>query len=547
MSRDLNVKGSIKDENGKVANVDITIKNVDTGEYFYSSTNENGEFGIQLADGQYKIELVVVAGALYTPIYLDKVFSVANGKLQVGGVETDLLDVTLPPSSLNVQLVKDGEPLKNIQVEIVQSNEEAARYIQKDVDENGIASLRMNDGEYRLAGYYVYSEGKSYFFNESITVTNGTTSPNPYIIDVTNSGLTSIKGSLRDSKGFVGNSKITFSNRTIGEIFITDVNSDGSFSQDVPDGEYSIESIYSDAFNYVYDVKINTDFDRFTISEGIVSVNGAEVENLDISIPTESLKVQIVNNEVPVKGNLLIFNDHDSWYTSTNENGELILRVPNGEYTIDSFDYENNNYPINKIVNANNESPETVIIDLAIPGDGIVSGTVMDGDTFVANSQFTIQNTAEYWDYYQVATDDNGQFSADIPDGDYVINTVNDENGNPIAYIDLFFSVKNGKMVVNQKVVNDITIELPSESLHVQILNNGTPLNGEVNITKMVSGNELSYIVDTDENGEFVLRVPDGVYKISGLYEMEEPFDWYIINTDVEVLNGTTISKSICN
>ena len=84
---------------------------------------------------------------------------------------------------------------------------------------------------------------------------NGTTSPNPYIIDVTNSGLTSIKGSLSDSNGFVGNSKVTFSNRTIGEIFITDVNSDGSFSQDVPDGEYSIESIYSDAFNYVYDVK----------------------------------------------------------------------------------------------------------------------------------------------------------------------------------------------------------------------------------------------------------------------------------------------------
>ena len=95
-------------------------------------------------------------------------------------------------------------------------------------------------------------------------------------------------------------------------------------------------------------------------------------------------------------------------------------------------------------------------------------------------------------------------------------------------------------MVVNQKVVNDLTIELPSESLHVQILKNGTPLNGEVNVTKMVSGYELSYIVDTDENGEFALRVPDGVYTISGLYEMEEPYDWYVINTDVEVSNGTT-------
>ena len=95
-------------------------------------------------------------------------------------------------------------------------------------------------------------------------------------------------------------------------------------------------------------------------------------------------------------------------------------------------------------------------------------------------------------------------------------------------------------MVVNQNAVNELMIELPSESLHVQILKNGTPLNGEVNITKMVSGYELSYIVETDENGEFVLRVPDGVYTISGLYEMEEPYDWYVINTDVEVLNGTT-------
>ena len=133
---------------------------------------------------------------LNTPIYLDKEFSVENEKLHVAGIEAELLDVSLPPFSLNVQLVKDGEPLENIEVEIVQSNEEANRFFYKDVDDNGIASFRMNDGEYRVAGYFDNSEGKSYFFNESITVMNGTTSPNPYIIDVTNSGLTSIKGSL---------------------------------------------------------------------------------------------------------------------------------------------------------------------------------------------------------------------------------------------------------------------------------------------------------------------------------------------------------------
>ena len=168
----------------------------------------------------YKIELVVVDGELYTPIYLDKEFSVVNEKLHVAGAETELLDVTLPAFSLNVQLVKDGEPLKNIEVEIVQPNEEADRYINKDVDENGIASFRMNDGEYRVAGYFDYSEGKFYYLNEAITVTNGTTNPNPFIIDVTNNGLTTVQGSLSDSNGFVGNSKVTFYNKTIDDIFI---------------------------------------------------------------------------------------------------------------------------------------------------------------------------------------------------------------------------------------------------------------------------------------------------------------------------------------
>ena len=538
--QDLNVKGSIKDENGKVGNVDISFKNVDTREYFYSSTNENGDFGLQLENGHYKIELVVVDGALNTPIYLDKTFSVANGKLQVAGTEAELLDVALPPFSLNVQLVKDGEPLKNIEVEIVQSNQEANRYVNKDVDENGIASYRLLDGEYRVAGYY--QEGKFYYLNEAITVMNGTTSSNPFIIDVTNIGLTTIQGSLSDSNGVVGHSKVTFNNESIGDIFTANVNSEGAFSADLPDGEYSIESIYSDAFDYVYDVKVNTDYDRFTVSEGKISLNGNEVERLDLSIPAESVKVQILHNGIPLQGYILIYSDNDSWYAQTNENGELTLRVPNGDYTIESFYDGESDYPINRMIMANQDNPITWVIDLDdIHGEnGIVNGTVMDGNTPVANGQFTIENTNDYWGYYDVVTNENGQFSADLVDGDYVISNVFDAGGNPIASIDYFFSVQNGEMVVNQKVVKKLMIELPPESLHVQILKNGTPLNGEVNITKVVSGYELSHFVETDENGEFALRVPDGVYTISGLYEMEEPYDWYVINIDVEVSNGTT-------
>ena len=45
---------------------------------------------------------------------------------------------------------------------------------------------------------------------------------------------------------------------------------------------------------------------------------------------------------------------------NTNENGELILRVPNGDYTIESFYDGSNDYPINRIVTANNESPDNM-------------------------------------------------------------------------------------------------------------------------------------------------------------------------------------------
>ena len=130
----------------------------------------------------------------------------------------------------------------------------------------------------------------STIYNEAITVMNGTTSSNPFIIDVTNIGLTTIQGSLSDSNGVVGHSKVTFNNESIGDIFTANVNSEGAFSADLPDGEYSIESIYSDAFDYVYDVKVNTDYDRFTVSEGKISLNGNEMERLDLSIPAESRK-----------------------------------------------------------------------------------------------------------------------------------------------------------------------------------------------------------------------------------------------------------------
>ena len=62
----------------------------------------------------------------------------------------------------------------------------------------------------------------------------------------------------------------------------------------------------------MYDVKVNTDYDRFTINNGILLINGTEAEMLNLSVPPVSLKIQILNNGVSVQGDVFVNSDHHS-------------------------------------------------------------------------------------------------------------------------------------------------------------------------------------------------------------------------------------------
>ena len=231
-----------------------------------------------------------------------------------------------------------------------------------------------------------------------------------------------VQGALRDSIGFVGSAMIAFYNESTKETVYTNITSDGLFSGELPDGEYTIKYIYSDEFDYVYDVKVNTDYDRFTINNGILLINGNEAEMLNLSVPPVSLKIQILNNGVPVQGNVFVNSDHHShkWNAAkTNGNGELMLRVPNGQYTIDSFDYLGNTYPINRNVTANTDIPETVVIDLESRENthwhsGIVqdqNGPINFGKLFIEDSNgINVVN---------IVVDANGKFTFNLPDGNY--------------------------------------------------------------------------------------------------------------------------------
>ena len=251
---------------------------------------------------------------------------------------------------------------------------------------------------------------------------------------------------------------VAFRNESTKETTYTNITSDGLFTEDLPDGEYSIEYIYSDAFDYVYDVKVNTDYDRFTISDGTLLINGTEAEMLNLSVPPVSLKIQIINNGVPVQGNVSVFSDNllHQWNAAkTNGNGELILRVPNGKYTIDSFDYVGNNYPINRIVTANTDIPETVVIDLENGGNTQgYSGIVQDENGPINLGQLFIEDSNGI-NVVNIVVDANGKFTFDLPDGNYFIKSI---RGNIPLKIN--FSIQDGLLYQNETVTDQLIVTL---------------------------------------------------------------------------------------
>jgi uncharacterized GH25 family protein len=533
-----NVKGILKDENGPLANVYIDILNEDTGAYAGNPlTDENGNFSVELEDGDYVAHSIWKDESNYHE-YVHTFFSVVNGKLQVNGVETESLAVVLPPESLAVQLVRDGTTLKNIEVEVSYDLRGETYYQYNAADENGKVKFRMFDGEVKIYGYYDNNNGEFHYIDEEIiSIKNGTTIPSPYVIDVTEieDSYIYVDGTVSDSDGFVGDASLWMYNVTTDEWFGTEIASDGSFNIGLIDGDYTELEISGENLNSVYDIAINGNAHSFTVNSGQIIVNGTEVSQFDLTIPKVSLKGQLLFDGSPIQGEVGVSTDTHYWSATTDENGVFELRVADGEYFVTDVFISDRYYTLNQKLVASSAAPETQLIDVQ---SGNISGRLVDGSNPLVNSHFYIESVDSYWDYYAIYTDENGQFDVDLPDGNYVISHVSDSQWNTIGYADLFFSVTNGEIIVNGTAMETLNVEMPTDSMHVKILNGEYPVEGELNVYREVNGFELSYIANTDANGDFVLRVPDGVYNIAEIYTSADGYK--PVNVDVEVINGTT-------
>ena len=245
-----------------------------------------------------------------------------------------------------------------------------------------------------------------------------------------------------------------------GQIGIFDVNDEetyshywvidenGRFSLNLPDGEYKVTGITQDqADNRIIPLQIS-----FSVQEGVLIVDGAVQEHLNIQLPQPNFTGQLVDAGQPVEGASIYFlspiiPNYDLAFTVvTDEEGNFSQRLGDGIYAITGVSTDDMYFDIYIEFEVVNGIPS---IDFSLFDVGAVQGNVQgqvqtkNGSAFEGGGLLDIVGSGERYD---ATLNGVGQFGIDLTDGNYIIDGLwSDDTG----YITLkvAFSVQNGVLV----------------------------------------------------------------------------------------------------
>jgi pullulanase len=243
--------------------------------------------------------------------------------------------------------------------------------------------------------------------------------------------------------------------------------------------------------------------------------------------------------------------ENQVWYDfTTDENGEFTYTLPNGDYKIDGIWVSPTWYPLNKVVTMKdglvNGTTQFVInaLDYQIPtepGKWNVKGTLTKGSTPLSNLIFSIHSEAGD-DWYDSRTDANGKFVFSLPDGSYEIDGIWDASKGKWYELNQEFSVKDGSL----DGAPELQIDVKSEMANFNVT--GTIKKGTNNLSHTIfsirSTTGIWYDTQTDENGQFGFKLPDGSYILEGIWE-EATGQWHVLQKEFTVAGSLTLNINV--
>lgn len=531
------VSGKVVNGTTPITGVWISPKTVDTDLQYYRSievTDETGAFTIQLPDGDYQIDGIWVdSEAKWYPQVVP--FTVQEGKLV--GQEEILIDLQAKKTgNVSGKVLKGETPITDIWVSAKPNGTEEKWYRSEAVtDAAGTFSLNLPDGDYQIIGIWIDDEQKWYPHVVEFTVQDGTLSgQTELLINLEAKPADNVTGTVFDGQSPLPNATVYLINNETNDFYGIDSDADGHFSIQLTDGNYTVKSVWPQNEQEIYLYK------KFSVIGGKLTIDNAPVEKLDLTLPSNSLVLEITEDGSPIDLSLVyIWNDEYGDYTwgYPDETGKIVFRLPDGNYEVEGY-YDNEGFyhylhkPVEVMNGTTNPSPFVINVETS----DIAFGEVRDENGVLPYAEFYIEDVDYNWQYL-VQADAKGSYAINLSDGNYFIHEIY-KGTDLYAAVDIAFTVTGGKVYVQGQEMNPFNITVPAKTLTGKLQIAGSPLAGELYFEREINGYTYYYNGATDANGNFALRVPDGTYTITTAFGKN---DWFDVSTTVEVAGGVTV------
>jgi hypothetical protein len=524
LNQSSNFNGVLK-EGSKGLKADLIISSEYEEEIYTVSSIGNGSFSASLPDGHYFLFGLEIDNGFYR---YDLEFTVEDGKVFVEGKQKTNLSIIIPVDTIMGKVGDTSKSLSEASVVLgkrLSDKEYDTEFIQYVVTNNqGKFSLRaLADGTYTIS---VYHETYSSWNNVTFEVVKGTVyveGRKASLLEITVPDI-NVTGVLSEGKKPIANAYVSFEGEISDDVYYgygTPVDSKGNFQYRLHDGSYTVTSI--DEQNRSTRVNI-----PFEIRDGKLLQNGEITSSFNIDLPPVTFNGKLIDSGAAIHGAVYVEKVSEDgsyeWYdASTDENGIYSLRLKDGSYQVKGgylfeegqdvslstkFDIINGKLFI--------DGQEQSLLELQVPPVS-VHGLVKDGEKAVSNG-FILVSSADQSFYSGKSLNPDGTFTMRLVNGDYTVREIYLEDGTN-AFVDLSFSIVDGKTYVNDQLKDVLDISVPPITLTGTLTDKGNPIIGDLYIMEMNDAdNPVQSWGWANEEGRFQFRLPDGDYKVYDVY-----------------------------
>ncbi|QSG02788.1 carboxypeptidase regulatory-like domain-containing protein [Natranaeroarchaeum sulfidigenes] len=543
------IEGTVKDEDDTEIE-DVSVSAEQDGSSYSTSTDEEGMYSIDVPEGDYT---VTVSDYRFEGGSVDVFLEKGETK------EEDLEATKLSTGTLEGEVTdRDGESLEEAFVDIQQDGEQVD-FVRTDAD--GQYDIELADGEYTV---FAAKDGFQ-FEQRTVTIDGDATTIEEFELEE----LVTLDGEVTDTDDNALDGvdiSLVEDGETVEE---TETDTDGEYEVEVPTGEYTVEisdSVHEDLDEVVtldesetknfeleplatgtlegevtdedgeplegatIDVQHDQESVDFTqtdadgqydieLEEGeyttTVFKDGFEVEERTVNIEEDATSIENVELEEsltlegevtdeegePIEDARVSITQDGDFVDSvqTDEEANYEVELEEGEYNVradaDGF--------LSDFTTVNLDEDRTQDFELEIAG--VVEGTVTDEDGDAVEG---VRVTAGQDGFTGTRTDENGDYSIDVPEGENTVSITDSE----FEDVSKKFSVEKGETVTQDLEATPLSIGT-LEGAVTDKDNEDDPI-GNVEVGIFQDGDFIES-VETDDDGTYEVELGEGEYSLS--------------------------------